>query len=77
MAGAAVVSELLGHTLRNWSGRRTPAHLVTLAILGEPVGASLLTWIIVAEQPPWTAALGGAIILVGIAVGFWRAPAPT
>lgn len=72
IAAAAVVCSGVGHSLLNWSVRRTPAHLVTLAILGEPVGATLLAWAIVAEQPPWTAAIGGAIILAGIGVGFSR-----
>jgi drug/metabolite transporter (DMT)-like permease len=72
IAGCAVVPSLIGHTLLNWSVRRTPAHLVTLAILGEPVGAVALAWLLVGESPPWTAAIGGAIILGGIAVGFSR-----
>ena len=67
---AAVVPSLVGHTLLNWSVRRTPTHLVSLAILGEPVGASLLTWIFFAEAPPAHAAVGGAVILAGIVVGF-------
>lgn len=70
IAAATVVCSMLGHTLLNWSVRRSPAHLVTLAILGEPVGAALLTWALVSEQPPWAAAVGGAIILAGIGVGF-------
>ena len=70
IAAAAVVCSMLGHTLLNWSVRRSPAHLVTLAILGEPVGAALLAWALVSEQPPWAAAIGGAIILAGIGVGF-------
>ncbi len=73
IAAAATVGSLVGHTLLNWSVRRAPAHLVTLAILGEPVGATLLSWAIISEQPPAVAALGGAIILAGIFVGF-RAP---
>jgi len=72
VAANAILGSVLGHTLLNWSVRRFPAHLVTLAILGEPVGASLLTWWFFAEQPPLHAAAGGAIILVGIAVGFAR-----
>jgi len=70
IAGCTVVASLIGHTLLNWSVRRTPAHLVTLGILGESVGATLLSWALVSEQPPASAALGGAVILVGIGVGF-------
>jgi drug/metabolite transporter (DMT)-like permease len=70
IALAAVVPSLVGHTLLNRAVRTTPTHLVALAILGEPVGASLLTWAVFAEQPPVNAALGGAIVLAGIALGF-------
>lgn len=72
IAGACVVASLGGHTLLNVAVRRTPTHLVTLASLGEPIGASLLTWALFSEQPSLHAALGGAIVLAGIAVGFVR-----
>jgi drug/metabolite transporter (DMT)-like permease len=45
---------------------------VALAILGEPIGSSLITWAWFGEQPPVHAALGGAIVLVEIAFGFVR-----
>jgi drug/metabolite transporter (DMT)-like permease len=70
IALSAIVPSLLGHTLLNHAVRRTPTHLVALAILGEPVGASLMTWAFFAEAPPAHAALGGAIVLTGIALGF-------
>jgi drug/metabolite transporter (DMT)-like permease len=70
IGASAVVPSLIGHTMLNAAVRRTPTHLVALAILGEPVGASVLTWIWFGEVPPGHAAIGGAVILVGIAVGF-------
>jgi drug/metabolite transporter (DMT)-like permease len=69
---AAAVPSVLGHTLLNWGVRRVPVHLVSLGILGEPVLSSLLTWLAFDERPPVHAALGGAIILAGIAAGFRR-----
>jgi drug/metabolite transporter (DMT)-like permease len=72
MALAGLVPSVIGHTLLNWSVRRARVHLVSLAILGEPVGASLLTWLCFAEVPRPEALAGGAIILAGIAVGFAR-----
>ena len=41
-----------------------------LAVLGEPVGASLLSWAALGERPSAWAAAGGGIVLGGIAVGF-------
>ena len=73
IAASAIICSVIGHTLLNWTVRRIPAHLVTLAILGEPVGASLLTWGFFAEEPPSHAIIGGVIILGGIALGFVRA----
>ena len=72
MTMSALVPSLIGHSLLNHAVRRIPVHLVALAILGEPIGASLLSWLCFREVPPAHAALGGAIILVGIAVGFTR-----
>ena len=69
-ACAALVASTLGHSLLNAAVRVTPTHLVALAILGEPIGSSLITWVAFGEQPPVHAALGGAIVLAGIALGF-------
>jgi drug/metabolite transporter (DMT)-like permease len=71
-AGAALVASFVGHSLLNAAVRSTPTHLVALAILGEPIGSSLITWLAFGEQPPIHAVLGGAIVLAGIAVGFAR-----
>ncbi len=72
-AGAALVASFVGHSLLNAAVRTTPTHLVALAVLGEPIGSSAITWIAFGEEPPLYAALGGAIILAGIAIGFIRA----
>jgi drug/metabolite transporter (DMT)-like permease len=71
-AGAAVCASFVGHGLLNAAVRTNPTHLVALAVLGEPIGASLITWAAFGERPPGHAAIGGAIVLVGIAVGFAR-----
>jgi drug/metabolite transporter (DMT)-like permease len=76
-AGAAVAASAVGHSLLNAAVRTTPAHLVALAVLGEPIGSSLITWAAFGEEPPIHAALGGAIVLAGIAIGFAsRRPGP-
>ncbi|MBZ0233392.1 MAG: DMT family transporter, partial [Deltaproteobacteria bacterium] len=72
IAASALFASVGGHTLLNVAVRRVPTHLVALAILGEPVGASLLSWAAFGEVPPWTAAMGGVVILCGIGVGFTR-----
>ena len=75
--GAALTASFIGHSLLNSAVRTTPTHLVALAVLGEPIGSSLLTWARFGEQPPIHAAIGGAIVLAGIAVGFVRRGTPS
>jgi drug/metabolite transporter (DMT)-like permease len=70
IAGSALFASVGGHTMLNLAVRRTPTHLVALAVLGEPVGASLISWAAFGEVPPWTAGVGGVVILCGIGVGF-------
>lgn len=70
IAAAALVASLGGHSLLAAAARRAPAHLVALAILGEPIGASLLTWACFGDAPPVLAVVGGGIALAGIAAGF-------
>ena len=70
IAASALLASVGGHTLLNLAVRHTPTHLVALAVLGEPVGASLLSWAALGERPSAWAAAGGAIVLAGIAVGF-------
>jgi drug/metabolite transporter (DMT)-like permease len=74
-AGGALIASLVGHGLLNAAVRTTPTHLVALAVLGEPIGSSLITWAVRGEQPSIHAVIGGAIVLVGIGAGF--APAAT
>ena len=71
-AGAALTASFIGHSLLNAAVRTTPAHLVALASLGEPIGSAVITWIAFGEQPPVHAVLGGAVVLGGIAIGFVR-----
>ncbi|MBA2541617.1 MAG: DMT family transporter [Deltaproteobacteria bacterium] len=71
-AGSALVASFVGHSLLNAAVRTTPTHLVALAVLGEPLASSLITWVAFGEQPPLYAAAGGAIIVGGIAIGFVR-----
>jgi drug/metabolite transporter (DMT)-like permease len=70
IALGALIASLGGHTLLNVAVRRTPTHLVALAILGEPIGASVLTWAWFGEQPALHAVIGGGVVLVGIGLGF-------
>lgn len=59
--------QVLGHTSINWALRYLSPGVVAVAMLGEPVGAALWAWVIFGERVgPWQA-LGGLIVLLGIA----------
>jgi len=58
--------QLLGHTSFNWALRYIPAPTVAMAVLGEPVGTTILAWLILRQAPTWYEAFGGAVICTGI-----------
>lgn len=62
----AVVSTIFGHTLLNWSLGHLPAVFVSLSMLGEPVGASLLAFLILSESPTAGVIVGAVLVLTGI-----------
>jgi drug/metabolite transporter (DMT)-like permease len=47
----AVVPMILGHTIYNWALRWIPAPIVSIALLGEPVGASILAFFFLRRCP--------------------------
>lgn len=68
----AVVPQLMGHMSLVWALRFVSATLVTIAVLGEPVGATILAFLILDEVPTWSEIVGGVLILGGIFVAFRR-----
>ncbi len=64
----ALVPMIFGHTLYNWALRWISAPVVSISLLGEPVGASLLAFLILGESPGPLTLVGGAVTLAGILV---------
>ncbi|HEX9377560.1 MAG TPA: DMT family transporter [Actinomycetota bacterium] len=64
----ALVPHILGHTVFNYLLRWLDPTVVAIAIMGEPVGATLLALAFYSEVPPWTAIAGGLLTLAGIYV---------
>lgn len=62
----ALVPTIFGHTLFNWALKHVKARVVSVSLLGEPIGASLLAFLILKEIPPRLTLLGGVITLFGI-----------
>lgn len=62
----AVVPTMFGHTVYNWALKYVRARLVSISLLGEPIGSSILAFFILQEVPPRFTVIGGAITLFGI-----------
>ena len=64
----ALVSGIFGHTLYNWSLEYIRASVASVFLLGEPIGSSLLAYVIpwIHQEPSIYTLIGGSIILSGI-----------
>jgi drug/metabolite transporter (DMT)-like permease len=69
-AALAAGPMMLGHTAVNYALRYVRAYIANIAILGEPIGATLIAWLLpaIAEVPGPQTLVGGMLILAGIAV---------
>jgi drug/metabolite transporter (DMT)-like permease len=67
-AGLALGPMLLGHTGLNWALKRSPAYVVNLTLLGEPVGATIIAAFLpgIRELPGIFTVVGGVIVFTGI-----------
>ncbi len=69
----ALVPMIFGHTVYNWALRYVSAPLVSMSLLGEPVGASILAILFLNEVPCLMVLLGGMVTLAGILMCAYRA----
>lgn len=65
-AALALLPMVLGHTVLNWALRHVTAPVIATTVLAEPVGASLLAYLVLAEVPPAGTLVGGGVVLAGI-----------
>ena len=62
----AVVPMIFGHTVYNWALKYVSAPVVSISLLGEPVGATILAFLFLNEMPTLPTIIGGVITLAGI-----------
>ena len=62
----ALIPQIIGHSTLNWTLGFLPASSVSIALLGEPIGSSLLAWVFLAEAPTCLELIGGMIVLLGV-----------
>jgi len=60
--------QILGHTVFNWALGYVEAAVVSGAVLAEPVIASILAWLILAEKPGVSTVFGGTVVLIGLSL---------
>ena len=67
-AGLALGPMLLGHTGLNWALKHSPAYVVNLTLLGEPIGATLIAAMLpgIREVPGPATFIGGAVVFAGV-----------
>jgi drug/metabolite transporter (DMT)-like permease len=64
----ALIPQLIGHTTFNWALKYLPASVVAVAILGEPIGSTILAYFILGEGLTLWKIIGGISIFSGILI---------
>jgi drug/metabolite transporter (DMT)-like permease len=72
----AIFPQLLAHSTYNWALKYLPATSVSLSLLGEPVAAAVLAYFILGESLPSLRWISAVVVLVGIAIAFYRPKPP-
>lgn len=62
----AIVPTFFGHTLFNWALRWLSTATISMGIVFEPVGATLLAFLILGEKVTASQWVGGSIVLFGL-----------
>lgn len=64
----ALVPQLLGHSTFNWALGYLTAAFVSLSLVGEPIGSTILAYIFLQETPTTLKIIGAVLILGGIII---------
>lgn len=62
----ALIPQLLGHSSFNWALRYLSVVYVSITLLGEPIGSTLLAYFLLSETPSGLKLFGAILILAGI-----------
>ena len=68
IVGAALLPQLVGHTMLTWAVTKTTPTTVALATLGEPIGSALLAWALLSEALTALGAVACVITLAAVAL---------
>ena len=68
----AILPQLVGHSIFNWSLKYLPTGYVSVNLLGEPIGSIILAYFFLDEMPQGTKIIGAILILAGIGLASFR-----
>ena len=68
IAALAIIPQLIGHSAFNWALKYLSAAVVSIALLGEPIGTVILAFLFLKESPTILEIIGGVLILGGILI---------
>lgn len=66
----ALIPTLIGHSMFNWALRYLRAFTVNISIIVEPIGASLMAWLIFREYPSTLLYPGAALLMIALFLAF-------
>lgn len=64
----AIIPTFFGHTLFNWVLKWVSTSTISMSIVFEPVGASILAYFILNETISWSQWLGGTVVILGLSL---------
>jgi drug/metabolite transporter (DMT)-like permease len=64
----ALVPQLIGHTTFNWALGYLSAAYVSITLLAEPIGSTILAYLLLDETPTFVKGFGAILILIGIVI---------
>jgi drug/metabolite transporter (DMT)-like permease len=69
----AILPQLVGHSAYNYALRFLLPTYVAIVSLAEPIGSSILAFVLLQEVPPMLTIAGAIVILIGIGLASWPA----
>lgn len=62
----AIGPQLLGHSIFNWGLKYLPTPRIAMLIIAEPVGATILAFLMLGNRPSVAEIAGGVLIMTGV-----------
>jgi drug/metabolite transporter (DMT)-like permease len=77
LLGLALICQVAGQSMVAWALAQLPSSFAAVALLVNPVSATILAWVILSEPAGPQQIVGGVIVLTGILLARSRETAPT